>query len=495
MSHLLRTVLRCLFLLGILSVWLYPAGLTVQAQDRPPERQIRSYIPPDQLVSFRPETPFDQFVEFLNPIFQRVTGKQVIDPESRSMPIGITVAGAQYFDAFELVLEYNGLTYRETDRFFIVEEAPEEETGMAGMQEAEEEPLDLPADIMTREVHINAVLFSVNLTKSRDVGIDWNVFFGGQTAAGGGGGVGGGTGGTGTGGTGTGGTGTGGTGQGGQGGQGGQQSLVPRFFVDAEGLSDALENVNILSPEIYDVSTLTQLFRLLEREGLGETVAQPSVTVQSGEEGRIQIGTDLPYVTRDFAGNTITQFVQTGIIIEVTPTVIRQPVADSSGAPMVDFIHMDVRVDNSSGQVSAAGPIVDRSTAETKVLLLNGEQTIIGGLYTTEETTSRRGIPILKDLPPWFFGIRYLTGITQKTIFQRELLILLQAKLIDPLRVRANRPFERNLLRKSRENTRETLKGLREDMPETEYPQSRYNENVEERGGTSGGSSEGGGDN
>ena len=94
-----------------------------QAQDVPSQRDIRGYVPPDQLVSFRPETPFSQFVDFLNPIFERVNGKAVIDPESRQLPIGISIAGMQYFDAFEVVLNYNRLVYRETDRFFIVEEA------------------------------------------------------------------------------------------------------------------------------------------------------------------------------------------------------------------------------------------------------------------------------------------------------------------------------------------------------------------------------------
>ncbi|WP_369407484.1 hypothetical protein [Rhodothermus marinus] len=43
--------------------------------------------------------------------------------------------------------------------------------------------------------------------------------------------------------------------------------------------------------------------------------------------------------------------------------------------------------------------IIDRNTADTQVLLLDGEQTIIGGLYSTRESISRKGIPFLKDLP------------------------------------------------------------------------------------------------
>lgn len=467
-----RYILGLLLLLPIVGTGLVVPE--VSAQDGVPRRQIRSFIPPDQLVSFPPTTPFSQFIDFLNPIFDRVEGKQVIDPESRGMAIGITVAGAHFFDAFESVLDYNGLIYRETDRFFIVEEAPPpEDLPLAGEGGGSRGPSQGPvATIDTREVQIDAILFSVNLSKSKDTGIDWGVFFGsGSFSGGGGSGAGGGTGGTSAGGTGGQAGNTGGTGN------NANNSTVPRFFVEADGLADALEKASIISPDIYDVRTLTSLFRFIEREGMGETLANPRVSVQSGEIGRIQIGTDLPYVTRDFAGNTITQFVQTGIIIEVTPTVITEPIADSTGSPLVDFIHLDVRVDNSNGQVSTAGPIVDRSTAETQLLLLDGEQAIIGGLYTTDEVVDRKGIPFLKDLPGWFFGIRYLTGVTQRTMLQRELLILLQAKLVDPLRARTERPFPRQLLEQSRRDRRETLQVLDENAPnEVVYPKEEFEE-------------------
>ena len=435
----------------ILAVVLTGAGVfgssPAQAQDVPPQqgRQIRGYVPPDQLVSFRPETPFTQFVDFLNPILERVNGKQAIDPESRQFPIGIAISGAQYFDAFELVLNYNGLVYRETDRFFIIEEAPPEPgltveqpgTGLADTPA-------VPATLDTREVQISAVLFSINKTRARDLGTDWNVFFGGETTAGGGQ-------------------------QQGAGQQGGgldtgsgSTNTIPRFFLKTDDLADAVDNY-LLMPDQFDVATLTQLFRFLETNGAGETIANPSITVQSGEQGRIQIGTDFPFIVRDFSGNSITQFVSTGIIIDVTPTLLTEAIADTAGAPTLDFIHMNVQVENSNGAISPAGPIVDRSTANTQVLLLDGEQTVIGGLYTTEETVSRRGLPILKDLPGWFFGIKYLVSVTQRQNIQRELVILLRAKLVDPVIHRSNRPFDQNLLERWRRRVEQDVQGLNEE--------------------------------
>lgn len=447
---------------GLASTLLSPHD--AQAQDRPSQRQLRTYVPPDQLVSFLPSTPFNVFVDFMNPIFQRVTGKQIVDPTSGEFPIGISIGGMHFLDAFELVLDYHELTYRETDRYFVVEDAPAQQDVLgaaearAGGGAVAAESGELPATLATREIQINAVLFELNVTRARDVGIDWNVFFG----EGGGGGQGGAGGGVGGGG--------GGGGTGGAGGRGGQARFRLRTDQFFEDFSDYLD-----APDEIDISQLTQFFRLLENEGLGETIANPQITVQSGEQGRIQIGSDIPVQIRDFSGNTVTQFYSTGIIVEVTPTMLTQAIADTSGAPDVNFIHLDVSVEKSAGRPSLQGIVIDRNNATTQVLLLDGEQTIIGGLYSNDESVSRRGIPLLKDLPWWFFGLRYVFGYTQTTTTQRELLIVLQADVLDALPERADFPAEHDELEQRRRKIREVLEraGFEREAREAPVPETR----------------------
>ncbi|MFW5973286.1 MAG: type II and III secretion system protein, partial [Bacteroidota bacterium] len=388
-------------------------------QDRVP-REVRTYVPPDQIVTFQPSTSFSRFVDLLNPVFERVTGKQIVDPEQRTFPIGITVAAMHFFDAFELVLEYNDLTFRETDRYFIIEEAPDETdlrapqqaAGVRGRQGAAADP-DRPTH-RTREIQINAMLFQIDHTLTRELGIDWRVLFpplGGQGQTGGGG--------------------TGGAGQ--------TDPRIPQIRVRTDRLFERFDDY-VITPDEVDVAFLVNFFRALESVGAGETLAQPSVTVQSGREGRIQIGSDIPVTVRDFAGNTIPQFISTGIIVDVLPTLIASPLADSAGAPSLDFIHMNVQVENSSGRPFGEAVAIDRSTANTEVLLLDGEQTIIGGLFSVSLDNERRGVPILKDLPPWFFGLRYIFGYERKTQSQQELVIVLQAKLLNTLETRSDRP-------------------------------------------------------
>jgi type IV pilus assembly protein PilQ len=422
-------------------VFIGGAPLSVYAQQEPSQRELRTFIPPEQLVSFLPTTPFDQFIEFLNPIFSNVTGKQIIDPDSRTEPIGVSVTRMQFFDAFELVLQAKGLSFRESERYFIVQDAPDEPdlSAREGATQVSAGPVKTsPASLETPEIKISALLFEVNLSRVRELGLDWSIFLAPQNQ--------------------------GGQQGGGGGGSGGQDENRPRFKLKPKSLGgrvgDFFRSDEISAPDEIDFGDLARFFRALEDDGLGQTLAQPSVSVQSEEQGRIQIGSDIPIQVRDFAGNTITQFISTGIIVDVVPTLISEPLADTSGSPMLDFVHLDVKVERSSGRPFGGSVAIDRNEAQTQVLLLDEEQTVIGGLYSTDFTTSRRGIPILKDLPPWFFGLKYVFGREVKTIARRELVIVLQAQVIDPVTTRAEKDPSKNLLEQRRREVEERIKNF-----------------------------------
>lgn len=411
--------------------WLGMAAMSSTAQAQ--QRQVRAYIPPDQLVSFLPSTPFDRFTDYLNPIFERVTGKSLVDPDSRAHPIGISISGMHFLDALELVLQYNDLEYRETERYFLVQNKPEESLildadAAAGITRGVTEGETLvPATLDTRQIEIKAVLFELNHTKAKDSGIDWSVLFGSTGSTGGG-----------------------------QGSGGGATENEVSFQLKTKDFFEGMEDV-VSAPDQIDFSNLNSLFRLAEATGVGETVANPSVTVQSGQKGDIQIGSDVPVQIRDTFGNISTQYFKTGIIIDVTPTLIEQPLADTLGSPVAEFLHLTVKVEKSGSRPSASGPTIDRSLANTQLILLDGEQTVIGGLYSTEESVSRRGVPFLKDLPRWFFGLRYVFGRTQRSITQKELVISLEANVVDPIRDRMTRQIPDNLLESQRESVRRAL--------------------------------------
>ncbi len=411
------------------------------------QRMIRTYVPEDQLVSFLPSTPFNTFVEFVNPIFRRVTGKEVIDVEMREHPIGISISTMHFLDALELVLKYNDLQYRETERYFMVQEVPvqpeiRDSGAVASTAGAVPTAVSL-ANLDSRQIEINAVLFEVNHTKARESGMDWSLIFGSTGGTSGGAAA--------------------GAGGGGASASGDASAGGVNFSLKTDKLFSSFDDI-ITSPNEIKFSDLNRLFRLAEAQGFGETVASPSVTVQSGVAGDIQIGSDVPVQTRDFSGNTVTELFKTGIIVNVTPTLITEALADTLGSPTVDFLHLAIQVEKSGSRPSAAGPVIDRSSANTQVVLLDGEQTVIGGLFSTDETISRSGIPLLKDLPGWFFGLRYVFGKSQRQITQKELVIAIEARIVDPVRSRYARSRPDNMLEQQRAAVRRALEQFNADL-------------------------------
>ncbi|MCK5572536.1 MAG: general secretion pathway protein GspD, partial [Bacteroidetes bacterium] len=102
----------------------------------------------------------------------------------------------------------------------------------------------------------------------------------------------------------------------------------------------------------------------------------------------------------------------------------------------VDFVHMKVGVERSTVQPGQVSTIVSKATAETNLLLLDGEETIIGGLYEKTINTTRQGVPFLKDLPWYVFGLRYIFGYDKDEEEKTELVILLKVDLVPTLQER-----------------------------------------------------------
>ena len=109
--------------------------------------------------------------------------------------------------------------------------------------------------------------------------------------------------------------------------------------------------------------------------------------------------------------------------MDVEPTIIK--VDDE------EVIYLKLNIERSSGVPSDVSTIITKSTSSTEVILFSNEEIAIAGMFDTDETTVRSGIPILKDLPWWVFGIRYLTGYNTVEKKERELVITIKAEIVD----------------------------------------------------------------
>lgn len=385
---------HCVIVLALAVLLTEPsAGQTSPAE----RRAFREYTSPQELVSIAPTTSLDKALAAISEVSQKFIGKIIIDTERRAMPINVDVQGIQWRDALELILRKNDLWYSEYENYIQITGTPGGE-GRAAQPGGGAGPV--PTDILkeaatfrSREIRISGIFFEVNLTKLDEVGINWNFM------------------------------------------KSTNDITVDASFGGADKVSNQIFKTEI-TPKV-SFASIQFVARLFSDYKLGEILSSPSVIVRSGEEGRIQVGQDFSVRERDFAGNLIDRFYSAGTIVKVKPQVITEQ--------GVNFVHLNIDAERSSVTPGAVSTIINKTKATTNVLLLDGEETIIGGLYNTETSTTRSGVPFLKDLPWWVFGLRYLFGYEQESITKKELVILLKADLVPTLQERVTQRTSRNV--------------------------------------------------
>jgi len=379
------TVILIAVALALLMVTEAGAQLT-QAE----RKALREYTSPEELVSIAPTTPMDKALAAISEVSQKFIGKVIIDTERRSMPINVDIQGMQWRDALETILHKNDLWFTEYENYIQINSLSGGDQGgrAAGGAGGETGIQQEPVSFRSREIKFSAVFLAVNLTRLEEVGMNWQFT---KTVNTGGGTV-----------------------------------TINTGFKGADQVSTKIFDAQV-TPTV-SFANMDFLLRLFSDYKLGEILSGPQLLVRSGEKGRIQVGEDFSIRERDFAGNLIDRFYSTGVIIEVTPQVITEQ--------GVDFIHMNIDVERSTVQPGQVSTIINKAKATTNLLLLDGEETVIGGLYETTVNTVRTGVPFLKDLPWYVFGLRYIFGYDRDESEKTELIILLKAELVPTLQER-----------------------------------------------------------
>lgn len=377
----------------------------VFAQDRPP----REFTPRDGIVSLDRTLTFDIALNILQDYSQRFENKTLINRTGFNEQIGISIPGLYWHDALTMIVNTHRLAMREyPDRIEII--WPVSDDGIDIVPEQERE-IKRPARQIysdTREIEISAIFFEGNRRFLREIGVDWSAISMGR---------------------------------------------VNVTNLGAATVSEPIFSVDANISEMIDTGEwqIDALLNTLEANDKGEILSSPKIKVLEGEMGRIQVGQDFSIKQRDFAGNVVDQFFSTGTILSVTPWLIQ-----SDGK---EFVYMEIEAERSSAVPGTISTLINKQEASTRILLLDGETTAIAGLYETEENVVRRGIPILKDLPPWFLGLRYLFGYESREVVHKELVIVITAKLVPAIPDRSVRGPEnaRDFIDRKLEEYRQSL--------------------------------------
>jgi len=392
------------------------------------ENELKTTKNPNELVTLSANLPFNKAINLLSKVSESTTGKKIVSTVDSKQPIGIDIQNMNYMKALLIIVQMANLEYQEKEDVIVVKRKEENQ---------KKRTPETYADVNEREVKISAVFFELDVAAAKQAGIDWQYLLsngGYQVGA-----------------------------QLGQPNQAANDTTSSSFALSGSG------DFNI--GRFFNQATA--VFKFFQSKNLGDIIASPNIVVRNGEQGNIQVGQDFSVNEKDFAGNTVTKFYQTGTIISVTPYVYTEQ--------GINYILLNLNVQRSdfvppSGASTTS--IINKTEASTQVLMLNGEETAIGGLFINNVTNVRSGVPLLKDLPWWFFGLRYIFGSNSRTVTKKELVILIKADLVPTLKERVAGVKEKNnnVLKNELEKQRARIKFYQfQNQSSTESPVTNDN--------------------
>ncbi|ENC6710379.1 pilus assembly protein N-terminal domain-containing protein [Vibrio harveyi] len=160
-------------------------------------------------------------------------------------------------------------------------------------------------------------------------------------------------------------------------------------------------------------------------DSIGQVLAEPNLSVISGESASFLVGGEIPITVRDNDGVSVT-YKEYGVKLSMVAKVTDSENIRLSLVPEVSSIDKANGVN--SGLISV--PSLRTRKAQTTVQLKDGQSFVLAGLLTSEEQESLAKIPYLGDIP-------ILGALFSKTNTERrktELIIVATVNLVDPVK-------------------------------------------------------------
>jgi len=256
------------------------------------------------------------------------------------------------------------------------------------------EQMALKLDSATPQIEITAKLVDVDANALRNLGIEWNIgpatpeFF--STTP--------------------------------------NPSVPIKLFNDGDQALGGEHNTGIADPATrltYGISKkwgfIEAQLQVLEETRKANVISNPRITTVDNREAKILVGQKIPLIVQDVAGNPVSQLQTIGIQLRVTPHLTQDK-------KIIMDLHPEVS-DLAAQSTVQGGVIINTSEADTRVMVDDGQTAVIGGLIRTNETSVRRGFPVLKDMPLIGWAFRS----DSKARENRELIIFVTPRLLSTL--------------------------------------------------------------
>ncbi|WP_391090552.1 pilus assembly protein N-terminal domain-containing protein [Vibrio sp. NH-UV-68] len=159
-------------------------------------------------------------------------------------------------------------------------------------------------------------------------------------------------------------------------------------------------------------------------DNIGQVLAEPNLSVISGEQATFHAGGEIPIAVRDEDGITIS-YKEYGVKLAMIAKVTDSENIRLTLMPEVSSI--DETNKTSTGLISV--PTLKTRKAQTTVHLKDGQSFVLAGLLTSEEREAISKIPILGDIP--ILGALFSHSSTTRS--KTELIIVATVNLVDPV--------------------------------------------------------------
>ena len=139
------------------------------------------------------------------------------------------------------------------------------------------------------------------------------------------------------------------------------------------------------------------LLTALAASGDVSILSRPVILAQNGEEARILVGDQRPFVqvsralpTDNGVTETVVQYRNVGTQLSIRPTI------NSDGFVTLSLIQ---EVSSATAETQFGAPVINTREVGTRLSVRDGHTVVIGGLVDRQTDKTNSGVPLLKDLP------------------------------------------------------------------------------------------------
>lgn len=171
----------------------------------------------------------------------------------------------------------------------------------------------------------------------------------------------------------------------------------------------------------FDVANISTLINAVKNDSIARVLAQPNLTVLSGESASFLVGGEIPIMIKD-KDTVVIQYKEYGIRLNVSAKVekrqkIRLFVSNELSSITGTYGYNDYQI-----------PILRTRRSSSTIELADGDSFVIGGLLSESDRESLTKVPFIGDIP--ILGALARSSATERN--KSELVVFATVNLVKP---------------------------------------------------------------